>query len=644
MQFFRNFFKSKLGIPITLGFVILIGFAFATSDVASTGTFGGIAGGERVAVVGDEKISSSDLVTAANNALQSARQQNPTMSMPAYIEQGGLDEVLDALIERASIAGFAENFGLRAGDNLVNSEILQIPAFRGSDGNFDQQAYQQALSSQGLSDATVREDLGQGLLARQLLLPATFGAKVPPSFANQYAALLKETRSGSIAVIPSTAYAPSADPTAQALQAFYTKNRANYVRPERRAIRYATFGVDALGARGEPTAKEIADYYNANRARYAATERRTVTQFIVPTQQAATTIRKKVNAGGTIEQAAREAGLQTAKIGPVTQEELAAQTSAAVARAVFAAPSGSTAAPARSGLGFHVARVDAIDRQEGRNLAQATDEIRETLRATKRRTAVTDLAADIEAQISDGASIGEIAKAVGAQIAVTAPLTAGGLVYEKPDAQAPQVLIPALQTAFDMEEQEPELVEVEAGQTFLIFEVAEITSSAAAPLSQIRPRVVADWKIAEGGKLAKQAADRVLGRLKAGKSLAAALGEESKPLPAVDSISLSREELAQSGQRVPPALALMFSMAEGTFKKLEAPRNGGWFVVDLDSIEPGTVAPNDPLLARTVAELSQASGQEYAEQLRSAIRKEMGVEKNDAGIEAVRKQLVGEAQ
>lgn len=644
MQIFRNFFKSKLGIPVTLGFVILIGFAFATSDVASTGTFGGIAGGERVAVVGDEKISSSDLVTAANNALRNIRQQNPTMSMPAYIEQGGLDEVLDALIERASIAGFAEDFGLRAGENLVNSEILQIPAFRGSDGNFDQEAYRQALANQGLSDASVREDLSEGLLARQLLLPASFGAKAPPSFANQYAALLKETRSGSIAVIPSTAYAPTSDPSAQVLKTFYDKNRGDYVRPERRSIRYATFGVDDLGTRGEPTEKEIADYYNANRKQFAATERRTVTQFVVPTQQAAATIRSKVNSGGTIEQAAREAGLQTTKLGPLTQEALAAQTSAAVAKAVFAAPSGTAAAPARSGLGFHVARVDAIERQDGKTLAQATEEIRETLRVSKRRTVVTDLAADIEAQISDGASISDIAKAVGGKLEVTAPLTAGGLVYDKPQEQAPQVIIPALQTAFDMEEQEPELVELTAGQAFLIFEVAEITPSAAAPLSEIRARVIADWKIAEGGKLAKQAADRILGRLKAGKTLAAAVGEESRTLPGVDTITLSREQLAQSGQRVPPALALMFSMAEGTFKKLEAPQNAGWFVVDLDNIEPGKVEPNDPILARTIAELSQASGQEYAEQLRSAIRKEMGVEKNDAGIEAVRKQLVGEAQ
>ena len=41
-QFFRNFFKTKLGLAISLAFLGLIALAFASADVSSTGTFGGI--------------------------------------------------------------------------------------------------------------------------------------------------------------------------------------------------------------------------------------------------------------------------------------------------------------------------------------------------------------------------------------------------------------------------------------------------------------------------------------------------------------------------------------------------------------------------------------------------------------------------
>ena len=163
LQFFRSFFKSKIGLAITFVFLGLIAFAFASSDVANTGMFGGVAGGERVAVVGDERIDSAELAQSASTALDRLRQEDPALSMPAFIAQGGLEEVLDQLIARYSISTYAQQFGLRAGDNLINSEIRQIGAFRGPDGNFSADAYNQALAAQGLSGAVVRQGIGSGL-------------------------------------------------------------------------------------------------------------------------------------------------------------------------------------------------------------------------------------------------------------------------------------------------------------------------------------------------------------------------------------------------------------------------------------------------------------------------------------------------
>ena len=70
LQFFRNFFKSKFGVPVTLAFLIVIAIAFTSGDLlGGNNTFGGIAGGDRVAVIGDRKISTSDLSQAMTTAL-----------------------------------------------------------------------------------------------------------------------------------------------------------------------------------------------------------------------------------------------------------------------------------------------------------------------------------------------------------------------------------------------------------------------------------------------------------------------------------------------------------------------------------------------------------------------------------------------
>ena len=121
LQGFRKVFKSKIGLGITLAFLVLIAFAFASSDVANTGMFGGVSGGDRVAVVGDERIDAAELSLNATNALDQVRQSDPTITMQAFIAQGGLEDVLQQLLQRTALAEFARRHGLRAGDRLVDS-------------------------------------------------------------------------------------------------------------------------------------------------------------------------------------------------------------------------------------------------------------------------------------------------------------------------------------------------------------------------------------------------------------------------------------------------------------------------------------------------------------------------------------------
>lgn len=642
IQFFRRFFQSKVGIAVTLAFLALIAFAFASADVSSTGTFGGVSGGDRVAVVGDEKISTLDLSRAASSAVDNMRQQDPTISMESFIEQGGLERVLDQVLERAAITGFAEKYGLRGGTNLVNSEIIQLPIFRGSDGNFDQDAYDQALRQRGLTDALVRQDIRAGILAQQVLVPATFGAAAPDRFAKHYASLLKEKRMGAIALIPSTAFAPSKAPTEAQLKAFYDANRTDFIRPERRTIRYLSFDDTALSARTAPTEAEIAARYKENSAIYAASEQRTLTQMIVSTKQAADAIRNRVNSGGSLEVAAREAGLQTAQIASVSKSDYAAQASDAVANAVFAAPKGKIAEPARSGLGFHVVRVDDITKTAGKTLAQARGEIVTALTEEKRIGALADLSANIEEQVDSGVSLSDIAKELKAEISITKPITGDGAVYSSPQETVPQILAPALETAFQMDESKPELAVIVPGKTFLVYEVSNITRSAAAPLAEIRDQAIAGWKLSQGFEGAKTAADRIMKSVTGGTKIAAAVAAEKNPLPSIDTINLTRDQLAQAGAQVPAPLALLFSMAQGTTKKLEGPRKAGWFVVQLDTIETGEIPIDDPLYMQTKQQISQSMEQEYGEQLRKAIQAEIGTERNETAIEAVRKQLTGQ--
>jgi len=640
LQFFRNIFKSKLGIAFTLIFLAVIALAFASSDVASSGMFGGVSGGDRVAVVGDERIDTSELTASASNALDRLREQRPTLTMQVFVAQGGLDKVLDQLLQRTAVAEFARKFGMRAGKRLVDSELRQMPAFLGPDGTFNNEAFRAALSQRGLSEALVREDIESGLLARQLMTPITFSPMMPPSLGQRYASLLRERREGALALLPSAAFAPTAAPTDAQLQTFFRANSSKFVRPERRVIRFATFGDEALGTLPAPTDAQIQARYQKERANYAAVERRKFTQLVVPTEAAAQAILAEVRGGKSLDVAAREKGLATAAIGPLTQAELTTSASAAVAQVVFGAPSGTLTAPTRGSLGWYLTRVDTIDKRPARTLEQVRGEIVEALTAEQRREALADLSARVEDQFDKGESLADVARELKVAITTTAPATADGRLYGKGTETLPPILGRVLPTAFEMQEEEPQLAEVVPGQTYVIFDVPTITASATAPLAEIRNDVTTMWRRDEGAKAAKAAADRIEARVKQGTPLAAAVAAENRPLPPPETINLTREQLARQG-RVPPSLALFFSMAEGTVKKLAAGNDGGWYVVQLANIEAGQIAANDPLVYATLQQLGRVSGDEYLQQFVKATQREVGVERNEAAIKSVEAQLAG---
>lgn len=643
LTLFRNVFKSKLGLALTLVFLAVVAFAFASSDVANTGVFGGVSGGDRVAVVGSERIDASELSNALTNALDNARQTDPTITMPAMIAQGGVDSVLNGLIQRTALAEYARKHGMRAGKRLVDSEIAQIPAFRGLDGKFDRNAFLSLLAQRGITESAVRQDIETGLLARQLLAPVSFAPVMPESIGKRYATLLREQRQGAIAVLPSAAYAPQGQPTDAQLQAFYKQASSRFIRPERRVIRYASFGPEVVGDLPPPTEAQITERYNRDKANYAATERRRFTQLVVPTQDAANAILAEVRGGKSLDTAAREKGLATASVGPINQSDFANSTSAAVAQAAFAAAQGSLMQPASTPLGWYLIRVDAIDRQAARSLDQVRAEIAKTLAEEQRRAAFADLTARLEDEFDKGSSLSDVAKELKLQVTSTRPATAEGRIYGTESETVPAILQRALAPAFEMREGEPQVAEVVPGETFLLFDVSDITPSAVAPLAEIRDDVIEAWRRSEGAKAAKGAADRIIERLSKGATLAAAVAAEKKPgVPAPETVNLNREQLASQGQ-VPPSLALFFSMAQGTEKKLEAPAEAGWYVVRLDKVEPGKVDAGDPLIASTLRQLGMVTGEEYAAQFVSAAQGEVGVKRNENAIKAVVAQLTGQA-
>lgn len=642
IQSFRNFFQSKWGVGITLGFLALIALAFASGDVASSGGFGSFGSGDNVAKVGSEQIAATEVENSISTILTRMRQNDPNASMATFLAQDGLSELLNFLIDRKAARQFGESHGVRIGDRLVDSEIAKIQRIQGPDGKVDPALYRQFLAERGQTDAQFRAEVAEDLMGRQLAGSASLGVIIPQKVGIRYANVVTERRRGIIITLPAASFAPKTPPSEGEITDWYNKNKADYALPERRTIRYITFGDSVLKDVPAPTDAEVAARYAANKAKYAPTDKRRLAQLVLPTEAAAKAVLAEVAAGKTLEASAAAKGLGVAALGALTKDEYAVQASTEAANAAFAGPKGKPIGPFKAKIGWLVVRVDGSEGTPGKTLDQARPELVKELDEEKRRSAIAEFSARIEEDLANGATLTDVAKDMNLQITETPPLLANGSVYGQGEATAPKELAPLLQTAFAMEsEKQPQLAEVDPGKTFMIFDVGSIAPAAPPPLPQIREQVIADIQLSKGAKAAKAAADKVKAQIEKGVPAEVAVASLGLALPPVDRVDKARMEVQAQGKNASKPEMLVFTMAKGKVRLLGAPRNRGWYVVSVTEVIPGAVTKDDKRLPDLQNSLKGAYGGEYADQLGGAMRGDVGVTRNEGNISALKKRLEG---
>jgi peptidyl-prolyl cis-trans isomerase D len=636
--------KLMLGVLfLTLVAMVITGFGTGGGGL---GDLGGL-GGDTVASVDGEKLTSNRLRDETQRQFERLRREQPELDLAAFLRRGSMEEVLDQLIDLTAITVFGREQGLGVSRQMIDRDIAAVPAFHDLTGRFDDATFRRVLAQERLTEQQLRDDLQSRLIQRQLVLPVAGSAFVPNAIAQQYASLLLEQRSGVVGAVPSAAMGAGAEPTEAELNAFYRTSQARYTIPERRVIRYALFGRDQVAAATQATDAEIQAAYRQNPA-YAARETRSLSQVVLPNEAAAKAFAQKVAGGTAFAAAALQAGYSPSDtaLGVNTREDLAGKSSPAVAAAAFGAAEGATVGPIRSPFGWHVIRVDDVIVNAARPLAAVRDEIAAQIQQRKAADAVSDLAAKIEESIGDGSSFEEIVAAQRLAVVETAPVTARGAAPDNPGWQAPAELQPLLEGAFAVEPGDDPAVEtVQENQRYALVAVARAIPAAAPPLARIRDRVKADLIARRASERARAVAAAIVARINAGTPPAQAFAQADAKLPPVQPLTATRRDIARQNAQVPPPMAMMFSLPRGKARLLPAPDGRGWFIVYLDRIVPGD-ARREPGLAEAVkGQFAQILGDEYAQQFTAAIRSNLEVKRNDEAVRKLRAELTtGTAQ
>ena len=176
-----EYFRSKAQGWFTWILVSVIIAAFALFGVEHFMRGGGEA---NVASVNGQEISQQRL----QQAYQAQRQRlqdmfgenfNPEMFPEARMKQ----QILEDMIQQELLLQAAIDGGLRIGDEQLASMIREVPQFQ-KDGKFSQEAYEQALRSQGQSTASFEERARREVLSQQLQI-AVMGSEFATSTEEQ---------------------------------------------------------------------------------------------------------------------------------------------------------------------------------------------------------------------------------------------------------------------------------------------------------------------------------------------------------------------------------------------------------------------------------------------------------------------------
>lgn len=410
--------------------------------------------------------------------------------------------------------------------------------------------------------------------------------------------------------------------------------------PERRVVRYALAQPDTLKAQATPTDAEIAAAYKKDAAKYAESEKRGVQLVQAISQSVAAKVADAAK-GGDLAAAAKAAGLEARSIEAGAKVDIAKQVSAPFADAAFAAPAAGLQGPVQLGGAWFVYKVSKVEKIPARTLEQVRAELVDAVAKRKLTALLADLRQSIEDSVGDGATFDEaVAKAK--LVAVRTPaLIANGTDPDKADAQPNATLAAVMKAGFGFEQagDEPQVVPVGQDGGFAVVSLEKTVPAAPRPLAQITEKVKADYLLDQALAKARTAATAMLPKLQKGVSMAQALAEvgatKGAPPKAFD---FKRSELRGKENFIQMA----FDMPAKTARLVEAPNRGGYYVVYVNTIQPGNAAtdPQGAQIQQSITQaLGQLSAQEYQRQFANSVVSALKVRRNEAAIARLRADL-----
>ncbi|MEH2508810.1 peptidyl-prolyl cis-trans isomerase D [Nitrobacteraceae bacterium AZCC 1564] len=483
-------------------------------------------GQSSLAKIGSTEITTEQFRNLFTDKLQQIGRQ---FGRPITMEQArafGLDrQVLQQVIAEAALDEGARRMGLGQSDADVVRAISEDPNFKGLDGKFDPDRFNQLIRQFGYNEQRYIAEQRRVSLRRQLTGTVATGAE--PSKTQLEALIRFQNEQRSVQYVNLTeAQAGTIDPPSpEALAAYFEDRKALFRAPEYRKLAVLTLTPDELAKSITVSDEDARKIFEQRRERYATPERRQVYQIAFPNMDEAKAAREKIAAGTSFEDIAKERKLTPSDIdlGTVTK---AAIGDPAIADAAFSLAPDTVSEPVKGALVTALLKVTKVESGANPSYESLADVIKREIAMERARAQIQDLHNKIEDERGGGANIAEAAQKLGLKaITIEAVDRSGRGPDGKPVTGLPQgidVVSPAFASNVGVEN---DSVQFNGGE--LWFDVLGVTPSRDRTLEEVKDQVEKRWRAEEISKRLQAKATEMVGKLEKGGKLdaeAAALG------------------------------------------------------------------------------------------------------------------------
>lgn len=472
-----------------------------------------------VAEVGDTTITVDQTRNAYTNELQRLGRQFRTVISPEQARAFGLDQqVVNNLVTDAVLAEKAREMGLSVSDQLVAASIMNNPAFKGADGQFNRALFDQALRNINLSEGGFVQEQ-RSAMARLHLAEAIAGDINVPLAAkealNRYAT---ERRAASYLLLTAAMAGDVPAPTEEQLQTFFNERKSAFRAPEYRAVSVMALDAASLAKPDTVSEADARQRYEQQKARYGTPERRTIQQITFPSPSEAEAAATKIKDGATFESVAAERNVlpQDLELGTFTKAEMLDQ---AVADAAFGLQQGAVSAPITGRFGPVLLRVTQLQPEAVRPFEEVAAELRQEVARERAQGQIERIHDEIEDLRAGAKPLADIAREKGLTLVQVPAVDTNGL-----DKAGNPVNLPEKDAAVKAAFASDIGVDNEAlrtGTGYVWYDVTGIEASREKNLDEVRDQVGAQWREDQVAQRLSEKARGLTERLEKGETIEA---------------------------------------------------------------------------------------------------------------------------